>query len=125
MGFGAKKPKKTAEEKALLAAQTRELSRQDEALNERKRRIIRAQTTSRASMLSGLGASREQIGNPLPGPAGQPLPVPRRGRGRFRGLYDLAGVAGGTGVAGSAGGGAARAAGGGGGSRRRVGSQLV
>lgn len=53
MGLKAKRPKQTAEEAALLSAQTRELGRQDMALNEKKRLLIRSQLSSRASLLSG------------------------------------------------------------------------
>lgn len=53
MGFGAKKPKKTAEERALEAAQARELDRTQNDINEKKRRTLRAQYTSRGSLLSG------------------------------------------------------------------------
>jgi hypothetical protein len=49
----AKKPKKSAQEKLLLAAQTRELSRTQEEIDERKRRILRGQYGSRGTMLSG------------------------------------------------------------------------
>lgn len=54
MGFmKAKAPKQTPEELALLRAQTVELGRTQDQLNEQRRRIIRAQTGGRGSLLSG------------------------------------------------------------------------
>lgn len=53
MGFKAKKPKKTAEERALESAQARELDRTGEALNEKKRRTLRSEIGGRGSLLSG------------------------------------------------------------------------
>ena len=53
MGMGASRPKKTAEEEALMRAQTRELGRTQEEINEKKRRILRSQTGGRSSLLSG------------------------------------------------------------------------
>ena len=54
MGFmKAKAPKQTPEELALVRAQTAELSRTSDQLNEQRRRIIRAQTGGRGSLLSG------------------------------------------------------------------------
>lgn len=97
----AKKPKQSAEEKALLSAQVRELARQDEAINEKKRRIIRAQTSSRASMLSGnISRAQEQGGAGSGGRAGLP--------GRTGGRRGSA-----PGLGGGLGGGARRAGGGG------------
>ena len=92
----ANKPKKSAEEKALAAAQVRELSRQDEAINERKRRIIRAQTTSRASMLSGNIARSQQPGGAGTGGGGTGIPG-RTGGGRG----SSPGLGGGLGFSGS------------------------
>ena len=48
----AKPPKKTAEEKALAAAQARELDRTQKEIDEKKRRTLRAQYGS-TSLLSG------------------------------------------------------------------------
>lgn len=54
MGFmKPKAPKPTAEELALTRAQTAELSRTQDQLNEQRRRIIRAQVGGRGSLLSG------------------------------------------------------------------------
>ena len=54
MGFmKAKAPKQTPEELALMRAQTAELARTQDQLNEQRRRIIRAQTGGRGSLLSG------------------------------------------------------------------------
>jgi hypothetical protein len=54
MGFmKAKAPKPTAEELALTRAQTAELARTQDQLNEQRRRIIRAQVGGRGSLLSG------------------------------------------------------------------------
>lgn len=54
MGFmKAKAPKQTPEELALMRAQTTELARTQDQLNEQRRRIIRAQTGGRGSLLSG------------------------------------------------------------------------
>lgn len=59
----ASAPKKSGETKALEAAQLREIARQDALINEKKRKIIRAQTVSRASMLSGHMASDDAGGS--------------------------------------------------------------
>ncbi len=67
MALKAKKPKQTAEEASLLAAQTREIDRQDIALNEKKRLLIRSQLSSRASLLSGNVRQKQQM---LPGGGG-------------------------------------------------------
>lgn len=85
MGLGAKKPKPTAAEKALESAQLREISRQDAAINEKRSRILRAQTGSRASLLSGSergvkpGEQRLSTGSTsasgMPGRAGMPKAV--------------------------------------------------
>lgn len=69
MGLKAKKPKQTAEEASLLAAQTREIDRQDAALNEKKRMLIRSQLSSRASLLSG-NLKANQALTSVPGAAG-------------------------------------------------------
>jgi len=54
MGFmKAKAPKQTPEELALMRAQTTELARTQDQLNEQRRRIIRAQIGGRGSLLSG------------------------------------------------------------------------
>jgi hypothetical protein len=70
MGFmKAKTPKPTAEELALTRAQTAELSRTQDELTERRRRIIRAQVGGRGSLLSGSergirpGESRAMVGS--------------------------------------------------------------
>lgn len=65
----SKTPKKSPEELALLTAQTRELARQEDQINERKARILRAQMGSRASLLSG-GERRQ-----TPGSGGSSTPV--------------------------------------------------
>jgi hypothetical protein len=49
----ASKPKKSKEEKALDAAQARELDRTQDEINERKRRILRSEMGGRSSLLSG------------------------------------------------------------------------
>lgn len=69
MGFmKAKTPKPTAEELALTRAQTAELARTQDQLNEQRRRVIRAQVGGRGSLLSGsergvrAGESRAMMG---------------------------------------------------------------
>lgn len=52
MALGGR-PSKTAEERALERAQARELDRQYQEINERKRRILRSQIGGRSSLLSG------------------------------------------------------------------------
>ncbi len=69
MGLKAKRPKQTAEEASLLAAQTREIDRQDQAINEKKRMLIRSQLSSRASLLSGNLKSKQDMTS-VPGAAG-------------------------------------------------------
>jgi hypothetical protein len=98
-----KAPKKTPEELALLRAQSVALSRSENEINERKKRIIRAQTSSRASMLSG---NLERIlGAGSSGGAGAPRNPGRTGGRRGPGL---------GGAFGGGGGGAGRRRGGGG-----------
>lgn len=54
MAFGGgKAPKKTPEEKALEAAQTRQLDQTEQEINDRKRRILRSEIGGRGSLLSG------------------------------------------------------------------------
>jgi hypothetical protein len=91
----AKKPKQTAEEKALAAAQARELDRTQEEINERKRRTLRSEMGGRSSLLSGSergvreGEVRQMTGTPS-STAG------RSGRPRRAGIG--AGVLGGLGI---------------------------
>lgn len=69
----SKTPKKSPEELALLSAQTRELARQEDLINEKKARILRAQTGSRSSLLSGgeRGVRPNEMRS-TPGQAGNP-----------------------------------------------------
>ena len=64
----AKKPKQTAEEAFLAAAQAREIDRQDAAMNEKKRMLIRSQLSSRASLLSGNLKAKQDLTS-VPGAA--------------------------------------------------------
>lgn len=98
-----KKPKATSEQKALAAAQARELDRQSNEINERKRRILRSQIGGRSSLLSGSergirpGEVRQVSGSSTTATAG------RSGIPRVAGLGG-----GGSGGAGSRGGGGRR-----------------
>jgi hypothetical protein len=83
MGGGAKPIKQTAEEKALLRAQLLNISKQDEEIADRKRRILRGQYTNFGGLLkSGKSSAGIPFANPSSG-VGEtfaPPPVPR-GRG--------------------------------------------
>jgi hypothetical protein len=68
------------------------LSRQDEAINERRRRIIRAQTANRASLLSGnlkrtaaAGSAGPAGASGRPGASGRTRRVAGAGGGLFSG----------------------------------------
>lgn len=88
----ASKPKQTAEEKALAAAQARELDRTQEEINERKRRTLRSEMGGRSSLLSGSergvreGEVRQMTG-------GVPSSTPGRTRDLRRPPGLLAGIA--------------------------------
>jgi len=111
----AKKPKQTPEERALMAAQTRELARQEDQITERKRRIMGAQRSGRASLLSG--GERGVM-------PGEVRSVRGAGSGMTGGRTSTGGKAGGMSLLGggvrSGGGGGGSSAGSSGGTARRV-----
>lgn len=92
--MGSSPPSKTKQEKALVAAQMRELDRTQEEINEKRRRVLRSQIGGRGSLLSGSergvreGEVRQMRGSGNPGggrdlrnPLGQTGGVARLGGG--------------------------------------------
>lgn len=78
MGGGSPKPQQpTREEKALLRAQLMTLSKQDDEINERKRRIMRGQYSSFGGLLkrSGRATAGSSAGPGAPG--GGKVTIPR------------------------------------------------
>lgn len=68
MGSKPKPVRQSPEEKALLRAQLQTLARQDEEINERKRRIIRGQYSSFGGLLKRSGtATTGSSGGTAPG----------------------------------------------------------
>lgn len=76
MGGGSPKPQQpTREEKALLRAQLMTLSKQDDEINERKRRIMRGQYSSFGGLLKRSGNA--SAGSSSQGAGGGRVTIPR------------------------------------------------